>query len=483
MRVSARPYSILLKAALIGVAALALAHLLAVLFIFSQRGAYPFDLEWVENPMLENVSRVMRGASVYPAPSLNFAGELYTPLFYFAGAGFAAVFGEGLPALRLVSIVATLGSFGLIGLLVWRGSGSRVMALIAAGCFAATYEPSGVTFDLARTDSLSLLALLAFCAVAANGRNAGAAVLAGILVAITWMTKQSQIVAVPLALLAGFGGQWRLRRMALVSAAVSSLIAALFLQAYSGGQVWQYILVTPSQHPVFLDKLPAFFGRELLNTLPVLAALALAGAVWLARKKEWFWLALLAGGVMASALPRIKLGGSINTLMPAYAVIIVVACVTLGRLVRGQNAAPLGRAALCLLALAACGYQLVRLRYDPTRHIPTSAEFAQHQRMVEDIRQINGEVWVPAHSVLARLAGKPAFAHTSALSELAFGDAQAQARDAVAQGRFAAILIDPRRDAFIREWINPDTYRFEEKSATPPRPEQSTLPTWWYYAR
>lgn len=229
--------------------------------------------------------------------------------------------------------------------------------------------------------------------------------------------------------------------------------------------------------------------------LPVLCVMALAGAFWFARKKEWFWLALLAGGVMTSLLPRIKVGGSINTLMPAYAVIVIVAGVTLGRLIRAVQSSipktetmPYARAGLCLLAVAACGYQLVRLRYDPTRPIPTASDFAQRQRMVEDIRQINGEVWVPAHSVLAQLAGKRVYAQSSMSlqfndTDLAAQQLLKQERAAVEQGKFAAILIDPRRDLFIREWIDPNTYRFEEKSATPPRPEQSTLPTWWYYKR
>ena len=497
MRSLARVYRPVLYFGLVCVAVLAVAHILAVLFIFSQRAAYPFDLEWVENQIFECVSRVMRGAPVYAPASVDFTGDIYTPLFYFVSAPFAALFGEGLPALRLVSILATLGSFGLIGLLVWRGSGSRVMALIAAGCFAATYEPSGVTFDLARTDSLSLAWMLGVAFVAWTGRTRRAAVLAGALVALTWMTKQSHLVALPLVLLAGFGEQWRLRVMAIASAAVSSLIAALFLQVYSAGQAWPYILTLTSQQPFFLDRIPQFLSRELLNVLPALCVMALAGAGWFARKKDWFWLALLAGGVMTSLLPRIKVGGSINTLMPAYAVIVIVAGVTLGRLIHAVQSSigksermRYARAGLCVLAVAACGYQLVRLRYDPTRHIPTASDFAQRQRMVEDIRQINGEVWIPAHSVLARLAGKRAYTQSSVSLQFNVNDTGLaeqqlleQERAAVEQGRFAAILIDPRRDLFIREWINPDTYRFEEKSATPPRPEQSTLPTWWYYKR
>ena len=120
---AARAVAVLAAAAFVAVA-------LALMWL---RISYPFELEWMEGAMVDHVRRVVAGQTLYVAPSLEFTPFIYPPGYYYASAAVSSVVGTGFTALRLVSALSTVGVLLLVGQFVSRETGSRAVALIAAG--------------------------------------------------------------------------------------------------------------------------------------------------------------------------------------------------------------------------------------------------------------------------------------------------------------------------------------------------------------
>jgi 4-amino-4-deoxy-L-arabinose transferase-like glycosyltransferase len=116
------------------------AHLAAFLFVAVARLIYPYELEWVEGGLADEVLAILRGQAPYARPSLHPVAFIYPPLYFYASAAVAALIGPGFLPLRLVSLAATLACFGLIYALVRQGGGGRAAGLVAAGLFAATFK-------------------------------------------------------------------------------------------------------------------------------------------------------------------------------------------------------------------------------------------------------------------------------------------------------------------------------------------------------
>ena len=87
-------------------AALCVLFVLGFLALAALRVTYPFELEWQEGGMLDHVLRVLAGQPLYVEPSLEFIAFPYTPLYFHVSALACKVLGVGLPALRVVSILA-----------------------------------------------------------------------------------------------------------------------------------------------------------------------------------------------------------------------------------------------------------------------------------------------------------------------------------------------------------------------------------------
>src|SRR5829696_279318 len=97
-----------------GVVAAAVAFVLLYLTLALIRLRYPFELEWMEGAMVDQVQRVVEGRPMYVAPTLDFVPFLYPPVYFWASAAVAMVTGVGFVALRLVSLVASLTVLVLI---------------------------------------------------------------------------------------------------------------------------------------------------------------------------------------------------------------------------------------------------------------------------------------------------------------------------------------------------------------------------------
>jgi hypothetical protein len=429
----------ILRAALLLVGAL---FVLAYVCVALGRMTFPFELEWSEGSIVDHVQRVASGRQVYAPPSVDFVATMYTPGYYYVSGIVALVLGDGFIALRLVSFLASLGTFWLLFALIRRETNDRYAAVIGVCLFAATFRASGAWFDVGRPDSLCLALLLGFAyrlRFAASTRDFA---LAGSLLAASVLTKQSALLlGAPLLLWA-----WVVDRRGAVAcvAACAGIVggAAAVLQSTSAGWFSYYVTA-----PTGIDHYRVWFD-ELLWPLPV----ACVAAVWLVctrpgvfldgRRGRLFHALLAAGLVGASWFVGIQRHTAPNALMPPFAGLAILSGLALHAALRSADQSGISRAGAIAGALGLI--QFAVLVYGPWRQIPTAADVAAGRALVDAIRRIDGPVLVYDRGYLARLAGKPG--HASRVPVLALSgeparQVPAQIRDAICRGDYAAVVL------------------------------------------
>mgnify|MGYP001574893178 FL=1 len=459
----AKTTSILKYVLLVGALSYVLVYLALALF----RMGYPFELEWIEGGMLEHVRRVMAGQPLYIKPSLDFTAFIYTPLYYYVSAAVAWIFGMGFVQLRAVSFVASLGCLLLIFLIVRRETKSRFAGALACALFAATYRLSGTWLDLVRIDSLFLFFLLLAVYPARFGTSAFSALLAGLFIALAFLTKQTALfVFLTLAVYYLVCN----RRIALAFIATGAVLiggSTLLLDHLHNGWYNYYVFYLPARGSLVPDAVFMFWSRDLISPLAV--AFTLGAIFMLVRfvgrpgKQDWFYIFLAAGAFGAAWVSRVHGGGVENVMIPAYAVVAIVFGVAVKETLEFIKAMPSDRQKLaeaCLYVI--CSIQFFSLLYVPSLHIvPEPADSAAGQKLVERVAQMKGSVLIPYHPYLAVRAGKTGSAHNIAMSVVVQNDQGPggvdlanEIRQAIQQHKFDIIILDGNKWSPFQEHID-----------------------------
>ncbi len=415
----------------------------------------PFEVDRMESGMLASVWRLRHGYPLYSPPSLEWAPFLYAPLFFYIAAAFTKVLGIQFLALRLVSLLATLGSFGLIFALVHRETRRWRPALFAVGLFAALYPYVQTWYDVGRVDSLALLFFLA--ALLATRR--GTPLLAAALWLLAFLTKQTFL---PLGF-ALFLVDWqRPRRMLTGMAAYALLLVAsvAVLQRVTHGWFTYFAFGTAGVIHWSMHTAVMFPFADLLAPLPIACGLILVAAVFTGvrwRDGEASYLAIVTG-VLTAAIwyVRAHVGANLNAVIPLYAWMAVLAGVALHRCLeyvqrqpaqieRQPEGAAVLRSVVWLLALL----QLAAHLYRPAEI--RSGNLAARTAFLSALRATPGDVWVVDHPYDAILAGKPLHADMDALDAVLgrrYQPALDGFHDLVGGGRLTAIVLDRSPDAY-----------------------------------
>jgi 4-amino-4-deoxy-L-arabinose transferase-like glycosyltransferase len=467
---------------------LAFGYLFLFLFHALQRVAYPFELEWMEGGALEHLQRVLRGEPLYATPSIEFVPFPYPPFYYYLAAALSPLTGAGFFTLRLISLVSSLATSALIFRWVQRDTQRTVLAAASAATFLATWHASGLYFDVARLDALFCALLLLWLYGLRFHRTERGLVFSGVVAFLAVMTKQTgAVVVAPVALWCVFCDwrasgrsfarfrEWSLTRFHVLPITVLGALGTLLLDGILDENFLRHVVGAQQQHGILPWKVGLFFGGDLLSTLPV-ACLVVLG--WLALRlgragtqgvrpderaaSAGFHAVVLAGILLACLIPRIKVSGAANSLIPAYAWLAVSFGVGLGRLRAFAVARRPGLAAARLDAVVAfcCVVQLLLLFELPRGYLPTEADRAAGARFVEQLRRIDGEVLVPAQGYAAGLAGKRVYAHQMPVSDYAKSGLpeapalQREYEDAVRTRRFA-VIVDSNT-GFVRRYVGLD---------------------------
>jgi len=474
---------------------LGVAFVLLYVGVALARMRYPYELEWMEGGMVAHVRRLLEGELLYAPPSLDFVSFLYPPGYYLASAAVASVTGVGFFPLRLLSFLSSLGVFATIAALARRETGAWRDGIVAAGLFAATFSRSGGWLDLARLDSFYMLVLLG----AVFTMRHGSALLAGLLAAAAFFTKQSALVVL-LPVLAWLFLVERRRALFAAGVAVVSIATGLVvLEWTSQGWFRYYCFTLPAHHPRLPGGWWMFWAKDVLRAVPWALACAVAAVVArLTRLRgqapfsketvpDPFFFTVLAGAlVLSSWSVRSVYGAEVNNLLPAFAGISLLAATWTHSQIgndRDRRKKTLGDALLVL--------QLLWLVYSPAALVPSARDRAAGDAVVRRLAAVPGELFLPHHGYLARLAGKAEVAHTLAMDNVFLDDRgparqrlENEVRTTLAEGRFGAAVLesDERYASWILEGYVPREKLISDPAAFWPvsggrlRPETLALP-------
>ena len=438
------------------------------------RVGYGYDLEWMEGGMLHHALRIQQGQGIYVAPSIDFIPYLYTPFYPGLLALFGHLFGLTYTLGRMVSVLSLVGiavvaAFSLCGRrnqLVTRFEAWAGLAL-GLGAFAAAYPYCEGWYDLVRADTLFLalvtsgIAGIARWSVTGVGWRGHARVAAGAAVfVLAFFTKQTGFVYVAFGGLIVLALNWRRAFIYTLAAGVLALGLVAIFDATSGGWFWTYVSKIHRAHDFsgdrFRDSFHLILGHFPYMTGTVGVALVLA-AVTRARRGPLppqvqpllLWSAAFAVSTVVGAIGFGTEWAVYNAFMPAFlhgglaagaAVAAMAAC---ARMWWPRSA---GRAAViaALVTAAPLGVQLARATWDPQKFIPSPSDSVAGDKLIAQIRAIDGDVWVPSHPWYAYLAGKLPHVHRMGLKDVT----RRQPRDlgsvaaAIRAHAFAAIVFD-----------------------------------------
>jgi dolichyl-phosphate-mannose-protein mannosyltransferase len=432
-------------------------YLGAVTYIIARRLTYPFELEWMEGGSLIQVLRLLQGKPLYTEPDLSYIPFIYPPFYYYISAlAIRLTNNHSFTPLRLVSIVATLGTIVLIYQIVREGTRSRYWGLISAGLFAAAFRLGGAWFDIARVDMLFLFLLVAGTyALIRGGRFSG--LLAGMLFALAFYAKQTALLPVA-AVWALFLLRQEWRRAGQLGGAFLILSLTLFLVENHASNGWYqyYVFALPSHYqlpsPVWLALFAT--GSTLIGPLAVALVLGFLPLVMAPRDyvsgNRGIMTVLTLSAVVIAIVGDTHVGGYDNAKLPALASVTIMAGLGgawLETLARSRDQRP---AMLLLYGLLAV--QFAVLHYDIAAQVPSGADRQAGEELLRSIAETPGEILVPYHGYLALLAGKQPSAHQVMLWDLHgnFGEMDEQnwpgleetIAAALQDHRFSRILLD-----------------------------------------
>jgi Dolichyl-phosphate-mannose-protein mannosyltransferase len=432
---------------------LALALIGFFLYAAAQRIGYPYPLEWLEPATSDTVARILGGLPIYCAPSYAFVASMKTPLYYYVVASVSPIFGAGLLAGRLVSVLSTAGVCFFLWRFIRREGGSGLWALFGVALFLGTYNISRQWYDIARLDTLFLLILVAAAYGLRFWRGTAGAAGAGFLLAAAYFTKQTVLlVAIPLLLMFALAAP---RRAAIAALALAApvLIGMTILHVSTDGWSTFFLVEVPRNGEIDRGVILSFWSQEVLPPLglALLTALGWVAAQWRCdREGALFHGGLLLGALLCGWLGRIHVGSTSNALMPIFAVLSLMMPLALQRLLRQIAERPPPWRTLSVLVHMVALLQLALLSYDPRRVIPDASDRAAGERLAAFLAGIDGDVLVMDDRYFSRLVGKPSSGLDFAVADLLRVKHSAvpeefkrSVLDALQAGKFIGIIDPP----------------------------------------
>ncbi len=447
---------------------------LAICFVW--RIGFALELEWMEGGSLHQALRLQQGLAIYPEPSAEFVPFLYTPLYTMLLAGLGWVLPLDFTLARAVSVAACVAvGVGLWRLVAQEGK-PRAHQAAAVGLWCSGYVFTYRWYDVGRADSL-FLALLLWGLVLLRGARGKPrrAMLAGLLVALAFWTKQTAAVFV---LASGLAGLLVAPRELLWFAGVIALVdggGVLLGQRVTGGQLWTYIYELHQSHAFNAERFTRKTWGMFVHAAPFLALLLagwLGGRIWgLARRTGakgqvgvLYWGLLTAAALLVSALGYSTQWAETNAFMPGVCLGAAFVAVVL----------PVGRGEVLALGLVAAQMLFALVlepRYapiqergvvagvadsyawqDPTRTLPDAGQRARAAGLRIEL-QSGGPVLALQRPWWSVLAGGSGHVGSMGIHDVPKGQQRAIERELAAQveaAAFAAVYFDGEAPAWLR---------------------------------
>lgn len=425
-----------------------------------QRVVYPYDLEFIEDGMLMQALRMAQGLPTYLPPNAGFVPHAYPPLYPWLGSWLLLLTGPALWPLRALSLAATLASALLVYAISRRESRETVVAAAGAAVFLAGNRLMGGWYELARVDALFVTLVLAGMAlVIYRQRSVAGEIGSAVLLVAAFYTKQQGLFFLAVA---GLYLVWARRRQAwpyFAAAALAGMPVFFYLQATTGGGFAFYTFgIQGGSSELQASRAVLTLGLDFGGGMGVLVLAFLAACVLAARRRgrRFFltqpWFPFTAAAIVVAVLGRTSVGGNLNHLMPAYALLCLAPALLWAEVApwpeqRRRPAAWLLGTAL-VLQLGLTLFNPVRFLSGatlPLRLTPTTAMRQAGDRLIARLAAVDGAVLVPQHPFYALLAGKTPSVQISALWHARHRGRDPLPADLVAQlqsHQYALILSD-----------------------------------------
>ena len=425
------------------------------------RAVYPYTIDGIEPGALQEVRRILAGQPLYVAPQLDYVPLIYGPLYYYLAAGVGALFGSDLLGIRLVSLLSSLGSAGLLALLV-RGETTDVrMGLLAAGVFLACDSHLDLTMDTGRVDALSLFLLLGSISFAraatlepkATWRSAA---LSGTLMGLALLTKQTGVV-VAVSVLLIFAVVRLDRLVAYVLPLALMFSGGMLLLALQSGQ-WPlfYLWQLPRGHEIRPELLTRFWS-DLISHFMVPIVVGPFYVFGRALAGDWRRVLVYTPAVLALVgmawISDAVLGAGRNVEVTAYAAFSLLFALGLNealtRLGGSFEAARFRPYVLCAAIV-----QLAAMVYNPRLVVPYRSDLWASERLAATLAALPGPILAPSYQSYLTdptdLAPDPD-AITEIIGSTSGGGGtpegiknwDAQYGEALQARRFSYIIVDP----------------------------------------
>jgi 4-amino-4-deoxy-L-arabinose transferase-like glycosyltransferase len=441
----------------LSVAALASLGAFVVAAVF--RLGYPYPLQQTEAISLEEVLRILRGQALYVEPTLQHVPLTYGPVSFYLSAGVAAILGPSYLSLRLISLLASLGTLTLVAYLVHHETGSRTASLVGAGLLAATYPVSGEVMDQGRVDALFTFFVFAGLALARTRTGWRALAASGFLVGLAALTKLPVGTApVALAIVLYLVVTVRTRALAFIAGAVVTVaLGLLALRLQSGPWPTWFMLDLPGQHTFndhgdlagrfwFIDLLPRFTFALLIGPVFLLGR-AVAGD----RRPLLFYSLTVASLLGLGWVSRSNSGGAVNVELPAHAGIALFLGLGVDWVLRQRIGTSVQSGVLRAYLLGVCVLQFAILLYNPRLLIPYRSEQWAADRLSTTLASLPGEVLAPDLDAYLMGSQKGEQPHGGAVDELFGGYGglitqpglrwRAELDTALAQQRYSYVVV------------------------------------------
>jgi hypothetical protein len=429
----------LLRPLLVGLAA---GNLVLVAIVWTRQVDFPLDLDLMEGTVLQHVQRAAAGLAIYPAPAPEFVALAYNPLYYELGAAVGRFTGVSLPMLRLLSILATVGSALILFLVVRRKTGRAWWGWMASGLFAAAYGVMECYVATAHSDAWLLLCALGGTAVLDRWRSPmGNAIGIALLVASFWFKQHGALFVLG-------GLAYLMLRDGAARTWPSCLLAALL------GPVL-YVLAGPRLFGPFFHyftwEVPRRWGTELrLRSLlryvgfiglfyPVLAASSLVSLARQWREPD-AWRVQLVFAMLTGLVGALDRGSAENVFIPMGTFFILV-----GTLGLAEWSSRSGRS---LYLEGALLLAFLTLAYDPRPLMPSRRAPAAYADLIGYLRRLGGPVFAPWQGQLPDGFVLQPAAHWVALEDLVRGPGRDPGGNPVVE-QLASPALHPDGPAFI----------------------------------
>ena len=307
---------------------------------YAARGwCFEWPLDYGEGPLLDQAKRIAAGGTIYPPTFGEYDGLVSNYPFVYPCllALVGKCFGFTFPVARALTAASALACIAAVASIVRGLTRNPVAAAFAAALFAAS--PVVIFWStLARVDFLALAFTLSALALVVRSPLARTTpVLAAVLLVLAVFTRQSHVVAGPLAVGVVLWTDSRARAFVFVAAFLGLSIAmVLALQALTHGGFWLHVVVGNDQayRP---SNVVSALGRFVLSSGPLLVSV---GASWKMRaavtESPHRLLAPFLVGALVASLTIGKVGSSVNHLLPLVAALAIGGGVALASAVKAR---------------------------------------------------------------------------------------------------------------------------------------------------